>query len=209
MKFRDNYRHLGIGSQSELAFALNNYYRWSEQCVKQMRIFQNRKYMNPYFDCLLQFKSNKKTTTSKDGKLNFPKLFNSAINSNKFITCLYDKDNITEFRQTIYDKYNKEKRVMPTDDTRLRNIMDLFVLDDFDKIKSYLRNFIIKIDEADSIYINNNFGSIAEGIDGFMDLLFDHLYDNHRYKPRKFIYTTTQIYSSLPDYFQQNYKLIT
>ena len=98
---------------------------------------------------------------------------------------------------------------MPTDDTRLRNIMDLFVLDDFDKIKSYLRNFIIKIDEADSIYINNNFGSIAEGIDGFMDLLFDHSYDDHRYKPRKFIYTTTQIYSSLPDYFQQNYKLIT
>ena len=28
------------------------------------------------------------------------------------------------------------------------------------------------------------------------------------YKPRKFIYTTSQIYSTLPEYFKENYKLI-
>ena len=162
-------------------------------------------YTKPPFDCLLQFNSNQTTNPANNGE-NFNKLFNSAINSYKFITCHYDKNKIENFRQTIYGKDDEEERVIIIND----DVLDLFGKHERYGTGTYLRNFIIKIDDKDSKYLENNyFETLSKVIDEFLKNCFlesekAYIY----YKPRKFIYTTSQIYSKLPEYFTQNYKLI-
>jgi len=73
------------------------------------------------------------------------------------------------------------------------------------------RNFIIQLDEKDSIdtYFINNFENLSKAIDKFFNKCFSESAETEiYYKPRKFIYTTIQIYSTLPEYFKQDYKLI-
>jgi len=38
LKFKNNYRYLGIGSEKELELALNNYDSWKGHCEEKMRI---------------------------------------------------------------------------------------------------------------------------------------------------------------------------
>ena len=50
---------------------------------------------------------------------------------------------------------------------------------------------------------------LSKAIDEFLENCFSESAKvSIHYKPRKFIYTTSQIYSTLPEYFKQNYKLI-
>ena len=67
---------------------------------------------------------------------------------------------------------------------------------------TYLRNFIINLDEAGYESLENDSGKLVEVIDKFIE---DTIY----YQPRLFIYTTKPIYSTLPKPFQQKFKLIT
>jgi len=164
--FKNNYRYLGIGSEKELEFALNNYFSWIHQCKQQMRIIKY--YLTkPPFDCLLQLNSNQATNPTSN-KIKFDKLFNSAINSYKFITCHYDRNKITNFRQTIYGKDNEEERMIFNN----VDVMDLFANPYGDEYgtASYLRNFIIKID--DSIYFENNFKNLSKNINEFLIKFF-------------------------------------
>ena len=203
LKFKNNYEYLGIGSEKELELALNDYYSWKRHredlLEEQMRIFSDSTVTKPPFDCLLQLNKNQSTYPTNN-KIKFDKLFNSAINSYKFITCHYDKNKIRKFRQKVYGKDNENEREIFSND----DVTDLFVT--FTSLRTqFLRNFIIKIDDKDSI----NFENLTTAIDEFLKKCFsDSAKARIYYKPRKFIYTTIQIYSTLPEYFKRNYKLI-
>ena len=102
MKSRNNYRHLGIESEDELDFALSCFEDWELDCGKKKKLI-GKLDLQP-FDCLLELA---KTESDRN---NITNLINSAIKSNKFITCVYDKEFIENFRQIIYGEDNKVQR---------------------------------------------------------------------------------------------------
>ena len=199
LKSNQNYRFIGIGSEQELDFALRNYHKWQDECEKQGRIIKSVNFVPP-FDCLLTFNSNESTSQNLN-TAKFNQLFNSAIASNKFITCLFKGDKIGNFEQAGFIEGEKKGRIIDSED----NVKELF--GDAEFSFSYLRNFIINVDENFYNSLGNDYEKLHKVIDEFIEDCNSQRKDIF-YKPRLFIYTTAEIYSSLPQYFHQKYKLI-
>jgi len=196
-KIDNNYKYLGFTSANEANFALEKFRKWEEQCKKQMRIFTLNP--SPPFDCLLNFKP-KQSTHQNFSRNKFSQTINSGLSSRKFITCNYENNEILNFEQAGFIEAGEAGRfIFDRDD-----VGKLFHSNDF----SYLRNFIINLDEAGCKSLENDSVKLVEVIDEFIEDCYSKL-KYCKYQPRLFIYTTKPIYSTLPKPFQQKFKLIT